>query len=109
MLLKYQENRKKVLIPKEKAMSDMQFLESSFRALFKFQDQVNLVISFQRFDQTFNEFVDLEEDEELHDLEKLNVVVTPVLVTPPAVSWRSAQGVTYFLVFTVTSLVERSM
>ena len=82
VLLVYQENRKKVLIPKEKATSDLKFLESSFRTLFKFEKQVNLVISFQRFDKAFNEFVDLDDDEELRDLEKLSVVVTPVLVTP---------------------------
>ena len=41
----------------------------------------------QRFDAAFKEFVDLDADEELLDLEKLNVVVTPILVTPPAVSW----------------------
>ena len=86
ILLKYQDNRKKIPIPTEKSIGDLEFLESSFRTLFKFQNQVNLAISFQRFDQAFDEFVDLEEDEELDDLEKLNVVVTPVLVTPPAVS-----------------------
>ena len=86
ILLKYQENRKKVLVPKEKSATDLAFIGSSFRLLFKFQDQVNLDISFQRFDEAFGELVDLEEDEELKDLEKLNVVVTPLLVTPPAVS-----------------------
>ena len=85
VLLVYQEHRKKVLIPREKTASDLEFLESSFRTLFKFQNQVNLVISFQRFDQVFDEFVDLDEGEELRDLEKLHVVVTPVLVTPPLV------------------------
>lgn len=82
----YQESKKKVVIPKEKATSDIEFLQASFRALFKFQNQVNLDIAFQRFDQAFCEYVDLEDDEELHDREKLKVVVTPLLVTPPAVS-----------------------
>ena len=95
VLLVYQDNRKKVSIPKEKATSDLKFLESSSRMLFKFQDQVNLVISFQRFDKAFNEFVDLDDDEELHDLEKLNVVVTPILITPivtPNVSYHGGQA-----------------
>ena len=87
ILLKYQENRKKIYIPKEKAVSDLEFLEESFRELFKFQNQVNLAISFQRFDEAFVEFVDLDPEEELLHLEKLNVVVTPILVTPPVVSW----------------------
>lgn len=47
---------------------------------------MNLAIAFQQFDKDFDEFVDLEGDEEQHHLEKLNVVVTPVFVTPPNVS-----------------------
>ena len=86
VLLKYQENRKKVVIPVEKDVSDLVYLETAFRQLFHFEKQVNLVISFQRLDPEFDEFVDLEPGEELSHLEKLNVV-TPVLVTPPAVSW----------------------
>jgi len=86
ILLKYEGNRKKVFIPREQGTSDLAFVESAFRTLFKFEKQVNLAIAFQRFDKDFDEFVDLEGDEELHHLEKLNVVVTPVLVTPPNVS-----------------------
>ena len=83
ILLRYQENRKKVVIPAEKTESDLEFLESSFCTHFKFQNQVNLVISFQRFDKDFEEFVDLEPDEELLDL---NVIVTPILISPQTVS-----------------------
>ena len=56
------------------------------RKLFNFEKQVNLIISFQRFDSDFDEFVDLEDGDELRHLETLNVVVTAVLVTPPQVS-----------------------
>ena len=86
VLLKYKESRKKIVIPAEKGISDMAFVESSFRKLFKFEGQVNLTISFQRFDMDFQELVDLEENEELQDMEKLNVVVTSTVTTPPAVS-----------------------
>ena len=93
IILKYQENGKKVLVPKEKSTTDLAFLEASFRSLFKFQNQVNLDISFQR--EAFGELVDLEVDDVLKDLEKLNVVVTPVLVTPPPVSWAALHIATF--------------
>ena len=86
VLLRFKENRKKVVIPEAKPTSDLQFLESSFRKLFKFEQQINLAISFQRFDETFDELVDLEEGDLVQNREKLNVVVTPILITPPAVS-----------------------
>ena len=95
ILLKYQENRKKVLVPKEKSTTDLAFLEASFRSLFKFQNQVNLDISFQRYDEAFGELVDLEVDDVRKDLKKLNVVVTPVLVTPPPVSWAALHIATF--------------
>ena len=66
-------------------MTDYEYLESSYHTLFKFEKQVNLQIFFQRFDEVFSEFVDLEPDEELSDFEKLNVVVFPILVMPPTV------------------------
>ena len=86
VLLKYEEHRKKVMIPAEKDTSDLAFLESSFRQAFNFEKQVNLTISFQRYDADFDELVDMEDGDEIQHLEKLNVVVTPVLVTPSAVS-----------------------
>ena len=86
VLLKYQKSRKKVVIPVEKQTSELVYLEAAFRKLFNFEKQVNLIISFQRFDSDFDEFVDLEDGDELRHLETLNVVVTAVLVTPPQVS-----------------------
>ena len=88
VLLKYQEHRRKVIIPAEKDTSDLSFLESSFRKIFNFEKQVNLSISFQRYDADFDELVDLEYGDDIKHLEKLNVVVTPVLITPSAVSVR---------------------
>ena len=76
---------KKVVISAEEGTNELAFLESVFRKLLNFE-QVNVAISFQRYDPDFEEFVDLEEDDELRNLEKLNVVVTPVLVIPPEVS-----------------------
>lgn len=73
------------MIPAEKETSDLSFLELSFRQVFNFEKQVNLAISFQRHDPDFDELVDQEDGDEVIHLEKLNVVATPVLVTPPSV------------------------
>ena len=39
-------------------------------------------VSFQHFDSEFDELVDLEHCDDVIHLEKLNVVITPVLFTP---------------------------
>ena len=73
-----------MLIPAEKETSDLAFLESCFREAFNIEKQVTAV-SFQRFDSEFDELVDLEHGDDVIHLEKLNVVVTPVLFTPQTV------------------------
>ena len=73
------------MIPADKEVSDLAYLEVAFRQHFNFEQQVNLKLSFQRFDADFDELVDLDDGEDLRHLEKLNVVVTPILVTPPTV------------------------
>ena len=40
---------------------------------------MRLVVTFQRFDNEWNEYVDLEEDEVINDKDKLKVVVSPSL------------------------------
>ena len=58
--------------------SDLARLEKEFRAVFAFQD-VSAIISFQRFDRDWDEYVELEQDERIADKSKLKVVV----VEPP--------------------------
>ena len=73
------------MISPEEGTNELAFLESVFQKLHNFE-QVNVAISFQQYDPDLEEFVDLGEDDELRNLEKLNVVVTPVLVILPEVS-----------------------
>ena len=78
----YQNSWKKVAIPNEKPVTDVQFLNSTFRGLFDVQIDVNVALSFQRFDKEFQVYVDLEEDEHVIDREMLNVVMTTLPVAP---------------------------
>ena len=63
-------------------LSDVEVLTKSFRTEFKFEANVNVVITFQRFDPDWDETVDLESESVINDKDKLIAVVTPLLVTP---------------------------
>ena len=60
------------------------FLEEEFKRHFKFQSNVNLDISFQRYDPEWEEYVDLEPGSTICHKEKLKAVVTPILVSAAA-------------------------
>ena len=54
-------------------------LRKSF--LFK-KTYVSLCISFQKFQEAWNEYVEIDEDEEVDNMDKIKVVVLPILGTP---------------------------
>lgn len=60
-------------IPKEKCVSDVEFLILEFKK--KFSHESN-AITFQRFDADWDQIVDLEENEVLNDKDKLTAVIT---------------------------------
>lgn len=60
----------------------MEVLTKSFRTEFKFEANVNVVVTFQRFDPDWDEMIDLENESVINDKDKLIAVVTPLLVTP---------------------------
>ena len=97
VLLSYLENNKKITIPANTAKSDLEYLREVFLTSFKFEPNVQLDITIQRFDKDFDEFVDLEGDDEVCHKEKLKAVVTPILAQdtpqssrPCSEVWRSA-------------------
>ena len=77
-------DRKK--IDSGRQMSDVAFVTQAFRKEFAFESNVNVVVTFQRFDPEWGEHIDLDPDSELQHKDKLVAVVTPILVTPPASS-----------------------
>lgn len=69
-------------IPKEKGVSDVEFLVQEFKKKFSYDSNVQVTITFQRFEDEWGERVELEKDEVVNNKDKLTAVVTPILVTP---------------------------
>ena len=59
----------------------MEFLEKHFRREFKFQANVNLDITFQRFDKDWDEYIEVGIGCKLEHKAKLKAVVTPLLTS----------------------------
>ena len=95
VLVSYLEKNKRIKIPPEQSESDLDYLRREFLVQFKFEANVNLDVTFQRFDSDWNEFVDLEEADEICDKDKLKAVVTPILAqeTPEGSSCTSRNEV----------------
>jgi hypothetical protein len=79
VLVNYLERNKIFTIPALTNLSDIAFLETQFRKEFMFQRNVNIGITFQRYDSDWGEYIDAEQDCQLNHKEKLKVVVTPLL------------------------------
>ena len=82
VLLSYLERNKVITIPVVKEGSDVQFIRSRFIQLFSFEKNVGLCLSFQKFDDEWQEYVELDDTEDVKNKEKIKVVVMPVLGTP---------------------------
>ena len=81
--------RKKVFHLEETApegTGDIASLKKQFIVQFKFESHVKLDITFQRYVKKWDSLVDLDEDDEVDDGDRLNAVVTPILTdsTPVA-------------------------
>lgn len=61
-------------IPKKKLISDMTFLVKEFKK--KFHCDATTEITFQRFDVEWDQLIDLEENDVIHDKDKLTVVIS---------------------------------
>lgn len=79
ILVTYLDRNKILKIPSSHSESDLKYLEKEFRREFKFHSNVHLVITFQKFDEDWGTFVELDEDVCLAYKDKLKAVVSPVL------------------------------
>ena len=79
VLLSYLERNKKITIPANTPKSDLEYLREIFLTNFKFESNVLLDITIQRFDADFSDFIDLEDGDEVFHKDKLKAVVTPIL------------------------------
>lgn len=83
VLVSFMDRRKVLKIAPNTQISDISFLTKEFRKEFSFERNVNVAITFQRYDPGWDEMVDLDPDSRINDKDKLTAVVTPILVTPP--------------------------
>ena len=82
VLLCYGERKKVVVVPEDKDSDDISYLDAEFRKHFDYESNVSITVSFQKWDPTWSEYVELDKAAAVEDKDKLNVVVTPRLVTP---------------------------
>ena len=82
VLVQYLDRNKRINIPRLKEETDIEFLQSEFRKSFNLSGNVSIVISFQRYDPEWEEYVEIENYEDVKNKEKLKVVVAPCLHTP---------------------------
>ena len=82
VLVSYGDRKKVLKITPNSGLSDVEFLTRSFRTEFSFKENVNVVVTFQRYDQEWGELVDSESDSVINNKDKLTAVVTPLIVTP---------------------------
>ena len=85
VVLSYLQRNKKVIIPQDISECEFDYLRNKVLSLFDFKigSNVKLDITFQKYDDELNEFIDIETKHECNDTiehkDKLKVVVTPIL------------------------------
>ena len=82
VLVSFMDRRKVLKIPSNLEMSDVSFLTKEFQKEFSYDGNVNVIVTFQRYDPEWDKTVDLDPECLIKDKDKLTAVVTPVLVTP---------------------------
>ena len=100
VLVTYLELKKQFVIPSNKNVSDVEYLACCFkiRKAFSYGNNVNVDISFQMYDASWDEFVEIDEDSEINDRAKIKAVIMPSLATPTESEVRHC--VFYFSIFT---------
>ena len=79
VLISYLERNKKVDIPSDKEENDLSYLATVCKKSFAFGSNVNIDITFQKYDEEWDSFIDLEDDYVASHRDKLKMIVTPIL------------------------------
>ena len=82
VLVSFLDRNKVVKCPIETDNGDIPYLKKGFRKHFSFEKHIAVDITFQHFDEEWQEYIDLNVDEVIQHKEKLKVVVTSTLHTP---------------------------
>ena len=79
VLISYLDRNKIIEIPSNTGCSDLEFLAKESKQYFAFGSNVNLRVTFQKYDSDWECFVDLEEGYAVVHKDKLKAVITPLL------------------------------
>ena len=75
VLVSYLERNKVIRIPESKKENDIDYLAKEFKKAFAFGRNVNILLTFQKFDQDWNEYIDLDDDSVLCNKDNIKAVV----------------------------------
>ena len=81
VLVSYLERNKVIRVPIVKEDTDLEFIRKEFIKLYSFEENVRLCLSFQRSDEDWKDYIEIEGDD-IKNKEKIKVIVIPVLGTP---------------------------
>lgn len=76
VLLTYLERNKIIAIPDETEEGDVNYAKKEFQRAFSFEGHATVIL--QKFDQEWDTYIDLEDDDALVDRDKIKVVVMSV-------------------------------
>lgn len=79
VLISYLERNKVFKVPNT-VEDDSEFLKSEVLQGFKFGTNVNLEVTFQKYDEEWEDYVDVSEDYKVIEKDRLKAVVTPCLM-----------------------------
>ena len=78
ILLSYSGRNKVAKIPREDR-NNISFLREEFKTLYSAKSVETQAIQFHRYDEDWQEYIELEDDDIVRDKEKLNVKIVPML------------------------------
>ena len=107
VLVSYLERNKVVSIPVSESADELSYLKKEFNNIFSFGSNVNLLVTFQKFNKDWGEYIDLETPAVLSDKDKLKAVVTPLLVdSTPVQSSLSSIGTEVSTIIIITTTLH---
>lgn len=93
VLVSYLERNKIIRIPTSLECDELSHLTTEFKAAFSFGGNVNIQVTFQKFDNDWGEFIDLETPLTLQHKDKLKAVIILILIDNTPVSSTPAGSV----------------
>ena len=86
VLVSYNNSNKVVKLPDIETKAELSYLVKECKKMFKFGANVNLNVTFQRYDPDWDAYVDIDEDFVLQKKDKLNMIVLPLLTDSTSLS-----------------------